>query len=335
MTILLVDSDKNALDWETKRLMQQQYAATISLYSNAEDAIRFVRHHDVDLLFTRSVLVDMTGQELIDKIHCFKPKTECHILSGNEAAPFERFLNTQKGTSHYLNGKGEKIHTNRASGGQDMKPGCSFQTEQKEGDIFMTERELRSLSRKELLEIMIEQGKELETCKQKYEKDREFLKTEHEKDREFLKSEYEKEISVLKKELARVKETLQKREIAIDEAGSIAVAALQVNGVFEAAQAASQQYIENIRSLNERQTEICARREVESRSEAEKRLKETESRCADMEYTCRKKCEAMEAEAKQKADAYWAEVSRRLQSFYENHQELKKLLNFSLPNIPL
>ena len=324
MTILLVDSDKNALDWETKRLMQQQYAATISLYSNAEDAIRFVRHHDVDLLFTRSVLVDMTGQELIDKIHCFKPKTECHILSGNEAAPFERFLNAQKGTSHYLNGKGEKIHTNRASGGQDMKPGCSFQTEQKEGDIFMTERELRSLSRKELLEIMIEQGKELETCKQKYEKDR-----------EFLKSEYEKEISVLKEELARVKETLQKREIAIDEAGSIAVAALQVNGVFEAAQAASQQYIENIRSLNERQTEICARREVESRSEAEKRLKETESRCADMEYTCRKKCEAMEAEAKQKADAYWAEVSRRLQSFYENHQELKKLLNFSLPNIPL
>ena len=43
----------------------------------------------------------------------------------------------------------------------------------------------------------------------------------------------------------------------------------------------------------------------------------------------------MEAEAKRKSEAYWAEVSHRLQSFYENHQELKKLLNFSAPNISL
>ena len=35
-----------------------------------------------------------------------------------------------------------------------------MQTRQKEGDAMMTERELRSLGRKELLEIMIEQGRE-------------------------------------------------------------------------------------------------------------------------------------------------------------------------------
>ena len=40
-------------------------------------------------------------------------------------------------------------------------------------------------------------------------------------------------------------------------------------------------------------------------------------------------CEQMEAEAKQSAEAYWQEVSKRLQSFYETHQELKKLLHFS------
>ena len=66
---------------------------------------------------------------------------------------------------------------------------------------MMTERELRSLGRKELLEIMIEQGREMETCKLQYEKDLEFLKAEHERDREFLKTEYEKEITGLKEEL--------------------------------------------------------------------------------------------------------------------------------------
>ena len=40
----------------------------------------------------------------------------------------------------------------------------------------------------------------------------------------------------------------------------------------------------------------------------------------------------METEAREKSEAYWAEVSQRLQSFYDNHEELKKLLNFSIPN---
>ena len=96
-------------------------------------------------------------------------------------------------------------------------------------------------------------------------KELEFVKAEYEKDLEFLKTEHEKEITSLKAELEDARKALQKREIAINEAGSIAVAALQVNGVFEAAQAASQQYIENIRSLSDRQASICAKRDADSR----------------------------------------------------------------------
>ena len=73
MTILLVDSDKDALGRETKRLTEQQFAVTASLYSNADDAIKFVMYHDVDVVFTRAALTEMTGQELIDRIHSFKP----------------------------------------------------------------------------------------------------------------------------------------------------------------------------------------------------------------------------------------------------------------------
>ena len=184
----------------------------------------------------------------------------------------------------------------------------------------MTKQELRGLGRKELLEMLIEQGKKMES-----------LKSEHEKDLEFLKAQYAKEVESLKKELEEARKSLHNREIAINEAGSIAVAALQINGIFEAAQAASQQYIENIRSLNDRQASICAQRDANSRAEADRRLREAAAKCEEMETACREKCVAMEADAKQRSEAFWTEVSTRLQAFYENHQELKKLLNTSIP----
>lgn len=171
----------------------------------------------------------------------------------------------------------------------------------------MTERELHHLSRKELLEIMLGQRKELDA-----------LKVQHIEELETLKRNHGKETEALKKELEDAKKALQNRELVISEAGSIAIAALQLNGVFEAAQAASQQYIENIRSLNERQTSICEQRELESKAQAEQLLRDTVE-----------KCRLMEAEAKQRAEAYWEEVSRRLQAFYDSHQELKKLLDFN------
>lgn len=155
------------------------------------------------------------------------------------------------------------------------------------------ERELRRLNRRALLEIMLNQARELDVLK--------------------------KERDDLIKELDETKAALKRRDIDIDEAGSIAVAALQINGIFEVAQAASQQYIDNIKRLSDRQEAICAKRDEESRSKSEALLKETEERCRELE-----------AEARQKAEAYWEEVYQRLQLYFENHQELKRLLNFGI-----
>lgn len=342
MTILLVDSDKKALDREMRRFTQRPFAVTVSLHSSADDAIRFSMSHDVDLVFTRAVLPDMTGRELVEKIHQINPKVECHILSPDEEIPINRFLGHSSNFTGNVSAQAHPLANKMQTRDTDMTerrrmetPGCSFQTQREEGDRSMTEQELRSLNRKELLEIMIEQGRELETSKAKYERDLAFLKSEHEKDLDYLRTEYEKEIAALKKDLERAQAALHSRQIAIDKAGSIAMAALQLNGVFEAAQAASQQYIENIRSLSDRQASICAQRDAESKAEQERRLQETMTKCTQMEYLSKKKCEEMETEAKRKSEAYWAEVSHRLQSFYENHQELKKLLNFSSSNFSL
>ena len=92
----------------------------------------------------------------------------------------------------------------------------------------MTEKDLRKLNRAELLEMLIAQGKEMEE---------------------------------LRAQMDKMQRKLDDRQIHLNRAGSIAEASLQLNGVFEAAQAAAQQYLENIRMLSERQEQICTEME--------------------------------------------------------------------------
>lgn len=398
MTILLVDSDKRALDREAQRLSRRQSGIVVVLHSSAADAEKFAMHHDVDIVYVREKLDEMSGQELVRRILRFRPTAECHVLGPEEDIPFagascREWNPFETEANEFDSPQEENTMVGALVNRMEAKPlgrHYSFAKTEREGDLPMTEHELRGLGRRQLLELMLEQGKEMESSKAAYEKDLDFLKSEHERDLEYLKAEHEKETSQLKKELEQAKaamkeqansvneaeleaqksqfeqtveslkaqhqqdlealreehkeetahlreeleqakKSLEKREIALNEAGSIAVAALQINGVFEAAQAASQQYIENIRSFSDRQAAICAQRDMENRVEVERKLKEAEEKCAAMEYASKRKCEAMEQEAKQKSEAYWTEVSRRLQSFYENHRELKRLLDFGTP----
>lgn len=126
----------------------------------------------------------------------------------------------------------------------------------------MTEKELKRLSRADLLEMLIAQGEELRDVKER-------LKT--------------------------AEAALASRVIDINTAGSIAEAAMQLNGVFEAAQAACEQYTENIRHLNERTELVCRRMERESREKAEALLEETQRRCAQMEAEAKADREAVSA----------------------------------------
>ena len=113
----------------------------------------------------------------------------------------------------------------------------------------MTEKDVQKLKRVELLEILVEQGKEIEN---------------------------------LKAELEEANKKLADRKIRIDNAGSIAEAVCQINGVFEAAEAAAYQYIENVRYMSENQEEICKRMELETKERCEKMEKETAEKCEAM-----------------------------------------------------
>lgn len=166
MTILLVDSDKKALDREMRRFTQRPFAVTVSLHSSANDAIRFFMCHDVDMVFTRVVLADMTGRELVEKIHQINRKWSVISFLQTKRSRSVGFLGCPKNFLDSGSVQLQPLEKKIETGDTDMMEisrlkasGCSFQTEREEGDRSMTEQELRSLNRKELLEIMIEQGR--------------------------------------------------------------------------------------------------------------------------------------------------------------------------------
>lgn len=107
-------------------------------------------------------------------------------------------------------------------------------------------KELKKLSRIDLLEIMVEQ---------------------------------ETEIDRLKLELAEARRQLEARELQLQEAGSIASAALRLNGVFEAAEKAAAEYLENIKKLEDKQQRLYKEKEAECNSRIEEMLIQTARFC--------------------------------------------------------
>lgn len=142
----------------------------------------------------------------------------------------------------------------------------------------------------------------------------------------------QEQLALVQGQLAEAEKQLEDRKIALDEAGSIAQAALQLNGLFEAAQKAADQYLDNVKELTTRQEEICARKEAESQEIADRILAEANARCETMENNTKARCDVMTAKAKMEADNYWEDVSKKLEDFYNAHLGLRELLAVHVPS---
>lgn len=101
----------------------------------------------------------------------------------------------------------------------------------------MTEKELKKLSRAQLLELLLAQTREVEHLREKLEK---------------------------------AEKLLVDRHIRVLEAGDLAHAVLAVNGVMEAAQAAAQQYLDNMTSMEEQTRIKCDQMLEDARKEADR-----------------------------------------------------------------
>lgn len=112
-----------------------------------------------------------------------------------------------------------------------------FDLLRQEADI-MTENELKKLRRRDLLEILLE------------------LRKENDK---------------LRRDIATLEQAVASKMIRISAAGSVAEATIQLHGVFEAAQAACDQYEYNIRMR-------CEQMERETMAKCEAMLSDAKSR---------------------------------------------------------
>ena len=154
----------------------------------------------------------------------------------------------------------------------------------------MTDKDVQKLKRAELFEMLIEQSKEVER---------------------------------LKSELQSANEKLENRKICLEKAGSIAAASLLLNGVFDAAQLAAQQYLENIQYLNDNQERIC-----------DEMIQKCREKCEKMERETAEACKKQLEEAALGAQARWDEISTKLQNFYDAHQGLREVLALVGEKIP-
>lgn len=100
----------------------------------------------------------------------------------------------------------------------------------------MVEKDLKKLSRAELLELLLVQTKEAER---------------------------------LRERLKRREEELENRNLQVQEAGNLANACLAINGVMAAAQAAAQQYLDNIAAMEKKTEELCLQMLEQARQEAD------------------------------------------------------------------
>lgn len=158
----------------------------------------------------------------------------------------------------------------------------------------MTDKDVKKLSRKDLLEMLIDQSHEIESLREK---------------------------------LSAAEAALKKREIAIEKAGSIAEASLLLNGVFEAAQAACQQYTDNISRLSQSQEASCRQMEEESRAKARYIVEEAEKQRASIEHDTQVRCDEMVAKAEADSQKLWDDASKKLETFAAEHAELQQILS--------
>ncbi len=147
----------------------------------------------------------------------------------------------------------------------------------------MTDKELQKLKRPELLEIMLG------------------LQNELDKERE-------------ENEALRAK--VSDRNIALEKSGSIAEAALEINGVFDAAQKAADVYLENVRKMHSDEekhyNEAMAKANAEAESLIANAKREAETLKTKTDIECRTKLKNTEEECTAKRRTTEEECARKV-----------------------
>lgn len=114
----------------------------------------------------------------------------------------------------------------------------------------------------------------------------------------------------LQAQLDAANEKLNDRALMEEEAGSIAAASLKLNGVFEAAEAAAAQYLDNIEKLNADRERAYEQAKTEAKEKAALILSQAEYLCREQE------------EKAAQAEARLARIQEQIRLMYQQKQQL-------------
>lgn len=154
----------------------------------------------------------------------------------------------------------------------------------------MTDKELRRLGRPELIEIIYQLEKSREESRQ---------------------------------EIDRLQARLQDRTLRLSEAGSIAQAALQVNGVMEAAQAAADQYVQAAEADRQQaRTELA-----DAQTQADAILADAQAQADAILADAQAQARTVTDQAEQHARNRWDLFREKAEQLIRDHHELSALLN--------
>lgn len=154
----------------------------------------------------------------------------------------------------------------------------------------MTDKELRKLGRMELIDIIYQ---------------------------------LEKKQDELQKENKNLQSKLDSVRITIDEAGSIAEAAVGINGVFEAAQRAADQYLKEIHLANSETEERCNL----MLSEAEQKAASLINHAEQEVLHAKRYVKEIIAEADDIIEKKWSDFIDKTEQVLKAHAELQSSMN--------
>jgi hypothetical protein len=157
----------------------------------------------------------------------------------------------------------------------------------------MTEKQMRSLGKTDLLTIMRKQ---------------------------------EEEIERLGAENKTLSERLAQRALIMEDAGSIAEASLRIGGVMQAAQESANIYLESLRVMEAEYKGLLAKQEGESGRRAAEIIEEADRRAAEILREADRRAAARETLEKQTVDALWEDFKNRADQFLKAHAELGDMI---------
>ena len=143
----------------------------------------------------------------------------------------------------------------------------------------------------------------------------------------------------LRAENAALSAQLQERQIHIENAGSIAQAALELNKVFEAAQAAADEYVASVRAANKNTDAAANALRAQAEAEAEQILAQAQNLKARTQKECDEQaeaaarsraqteadCKAMLARTQQEIRQRWAAFDRRASELLDGYHSTEFL----------